>query len=58
MPLDPLPALTLIGAEVRYESLTTTLIVTDVSSEVFAESAIALISGVMSLASIFWSVAI
>ena len=36
MPLDPLPALTLIGAEVRYESLRTTLIVTDVSSEVVA----------------------
>jgi len=53
VPLDPLPALTLIGAEVRYESLTTTLIVTDVSSEVFAESAIALISGVISSASIF-----
>ena len=53
MPLDPLPALTLIGAEVRYESLRTTLIVTDVSSEVVAESAIAVMSGVILSASIF-----
>ena len=47
-----------MGAEVRYESLRITSIVTDVSSEVEAESAIAFISGVISLASILWSVAI
>ena len=51
MPFEEFPALTLIGAEVRYESLRTTLIVTDVSSKVVAESAIAIISGVISLAS-------
>ena len=52
-PLDPLAAVSVIGAVVINESLARTLISTAISSEVVAESAIALISGVISSASIF-----
>ena len=47
-----------IGAVVIYESLASISMVIDVSSWIVTESAIAVISGVILLASMFWSSAI